>query len=339
MRDEIPGTECPALVTGATGFIGRHLVRTLLQQNRRVLALAGSPGQLDDLACPRLEILSGRVEDARSYRDHLTSDLAVFHLAATRNRPSAFIDRFRDTNVSACYALAEACARAGVAAFVHISSAVVFGGSGSPRTEEDGFSNDAAAGGYQWSRQQGCRRIQELAAAGLRVVTVYPTIVFGPDERTHPNRITNHLRTLLRTRIDWVVGGGAHRRNLVFVSDVVDGILLAESSGQSGQGYILGGEDWSPRELNRAALAASGKTALLHFSVPVALARLAARAADRIRRFPRAVGYEQAVDTLAREWCFNSRRAVDELGYRWMPIREGVRRTVEFLKAGADDRG
>ncbi len=339
MRPEVRRTEGPALVTGATGFIGRHLVRALLGGDREVLALGRSPDALRGLVGPRLQILPGCVEDPASYRNRLNRDVAVFHLAAARNRPSAALDRFRETNVLGCGLLAETCARAQVAVFVHVSSAVVFGSGARPRTEADGFSTDAPAGGYQWSRQEGCLRVQELAASGLPAVTVFPTIVFGPDERSHPNRVTSGLRALLRTRADVVLGGGRCRRNLVFVSDVVDGILMAERSGAVGAGYILGGEDWSHRDLNRAALEAAGSSSLVRASVPLSCTRLAARAADRVRGFPRASGYEQAVETLARDWCFSSSRAVEALEYRWLPVREGVRRTVEFLKAGSNERG
>lgn len=339
MRDEASGIEGPALVTGATGFIGRHLVRALLRKDREVLALTRSPGELRDLAGPRLQVLTGCLEDPLSYQPRLCGELAVFHLAGVRNQPSASLERFRATNVSGCAALAGACARARVAVFVHVSSALVFGGGERPRTEADGFSTDAPDTGYEWSKQEGCRRVQELAGSGMRAVTVFPTIVFGPDERSHPNRVTSHVRTLLRTRIDVVVGGGGRRRNLVYVSDVVEGILLAEKAGRSGDGYILGGEDWSHRDFNRAALEAAGTTAVLRASIPLVCARLAARAADRVRGFPRAGGYEQAVDTLARDWCFDSRKAVDALGYRSMPVREGIRRTVQFLKASMHERG
>ncbi len=326
-----------ALVTGASGFIGRHLVRGLLARGRKVMALARSPGCLDDLASPRLEVLPARIEEIARFEGRLGSDVTVFHLAAARNAPSRSIDRFRDVNVTACCALAETCRRARIAVFVNISSAVVFGPGPAPRSEEGGFPDGAPPGGYRWSRQEACRRLEDIAAAGLRLVTVYPTIVFGPDDRTHPNRITGHIRALLRNRIDWTIGGGMQRRNLVLVNDVVEGILLAESAGRSGRGYILGGEDWTPRDVNRVSLQEAGKEALLRVSVPLSLALTTARAADRIRGFPRAVGYEQAVDTLARHWCFSSRRAEDELGYRPTPVREAIRRTVDFLKAGEND--
>jgi NAD+-dependent farnesol dehydrogenase len=337
VRDTAEGT--PALVTGASGFIGRHLVRRLLSRNRCVIALAGSERSLEDLASPLLEIRAGRIEDEACCRELLTPGLAVFHLAAVRNQPKRSLDAFNRINVQASCALARACAEAGASVFVNVSTALVFGPGETPRREEDASGEGPADGGYVWSKRECARRVQEIGAAGLRVVTVYPGIVFGPDEKTHPNRVTSHIRSLLRTRVDWAIGGGGQRRNLVFVQDVVDGILLAESAGRDGRGYILGGENWSPRELNRAALAAAGASARARLSVPVALARFAARAADRMRRFPRAAGYERAVDTLSRPWCFSSERAGKELGYCCTPLREAVARTVQFLKAGADDRG
>src|SRR6185436_13783187 len=73
------------LVTGASGFLGRPLVRALLAAGRQVVALARDPAALADLAGPALRILPGDLRDPLSYSPWLVAGVSVFHLAAIRN--------------------------------------------------------------------------------------------------------------------------------------------------------------------------------------------------------------------------------------------------------------
>jgi len=305
----------PALITGASGFIGRHLVRALLAQGRSVVALCRDHGALEDLRQAALRVVAGDLERPESYEPHFSPEITVFHLAAVRNAPGASAARLRHVNLEACLELARRAAQAAVRRLVHVSAALAFGPSGAePRKEEDGYWGDATAP-YPASRVESQRSLQGLAAAGLNLVTVFPSIVFGPDEPSHPNRVTSHLRRLLRTGLDVVVAGGGARRNLVHVADVVDGILSAEVRGAQAGQYILGGEDVTPRELNALAFRLGGRRARARVSVPRGLALGAGRVADRLRGCDPGLGYEEAVRTLLREWRFSSRRAQDALGY------------------------
>jgi nucleoside-diphosphate-sugar epimerase len=162
-------------------------------------------------------------------------------------------------------------------------------------------------------------------------VSLFPAIVFGPDAPGHPNRVTAHLRTLLRTGLDVVVAGGTQRRSLVYVEDVVQGLLLAETRARPGAELILGGDDVAPRELNRLALAMAGRPVRARLSVPLPLARAAAALADFSRGHSRRSGYASALSLLTREWCFSSRSAQREVGYSWRPLRTGLERTLRFI--------
>ena len=170
--------------------------------------------------------------------------------------------------------------------------------------------------------------VRRLAGEGLNLVTVCPTIIFGPDRPSHPNRVAGHMRSLLRRGVSLVVAGGMQRRTLAFVDDVVHGILAAERFARAGEEFVLGGADVSHREFDRMVLRCAGRRPCLRVSLPLCAARPAARVADRVRGYDRGAGYEAALGMLSREWCYSSSAAEQRLGYPRTPIAEAIERTV-----------
>lgn len=333
MTDPTAG-DAPVLVTGASGFLGRHLLPRLLAQGRRVTALCRDPRALDDLAHPRLAVLAGALEDPGPWQSHLTRRTTVFHLAAVRHAPGIDPAELRHINLAATLALADLAARAEVARFVYLSTAFVFGPSEElPADETRPVVVRDAMTAYFRSRGEAFEALAVLGRNGLRLVTVCPTIVFGPDHPGHPNRITGHIRSLLRHRLDLVIGRGDRVRNLVFVEDAIRGILLAESRGRVGEAYILGGAEVTHRALNARILSLANVSARLRVRIPEGWAGLTAGAADRLRGHAAGCGYAAAVRVLTRDWRTDSRKAAAELGYDARPLGEGLTRTLEFLGA------
>jgi dihydroflavonol-4-reductase len=214
-----------------------------------------------------------------------------------------------------------------VARFVHVSTALVFGpASGRPRREQDGYI-PAPADPYVASRIAAAEALRSLVPRGLPLVIVSPSVVFGPDHPSHPNRVTSHLRTLLRRRLAVLVSGGCQRRSLAFVDNVVRALLAAESELAPGEEVIAGGEDVSQRTLDCRALALAGRRGVL-VPLPGVVATALAWLADRARGRRGGCGYLGAVRSLRREWRFDSSRAIERLRYRFTPLDEALRRTL-----------
>jgi nucleoside-diphosphate-sugar epimerase len=324
--------EPAAFVTGGSGFLGRHLVRELLRLGRTVLVLCRDPSAMGQPQGPSLRLIGGALEQPGQFASHLARGMTLFHLASARNRPGTPPAWQRLVNVDSTLELARRAAHAGVERMVYVSTAHVFGPSREGRSVAEADRSGEALDSYTASRIEalaGMRRIS--AEKGLPLVSLFPAIIFGPDAPAHPNRVTAHLRALLRTGLDVVVAGGTQRRTLVYVEDVVQGLLLAERRARPGAELILGGDDVSPRELNRLALAMAGRPARARLSIPLSLARAAAALADVSRGHPRRSGYVSALSLLTREWCFSSRSAQRELDYSWRPLRIGLEHTLRFI--------
>jgi nucleoside-diphosphate-sugar epimerase len=323
-------------LTGATGFIGRHLLRALLAEGRPITALCRNPRAVGDLVHPLLSIVPGAMEDASSWQPHFVAGMTVYHLAAVRAFPGISPERFRAVNVEATRALGRAALEAGVGRFVYVSSALAYGPSGGRRrTEGDALASDTSGNRYLQSRVRALGEMKVLASAGLPVVTACPSIVYGPDHPLHPNLLTSHMRRLLRFRTDVLVGGGGKKRSLAFVGDVVRGLLLAERFGVPGESYILSGEDVSHRELDRLFLELAGLEMRFSSCLPMPLALSAARLADRLRGFDGGAGYASALEVLGAEWCYDSGKAAERFGYAPISLAEGIGRTLRWLGGAA----
>lgn len=314
------------LVTGASGFLGRPLVRALLNEGRPVLAFCRNASALSDLRHPALRVVSGNLRDSSSWRPLLRETSSVFHLAAARNLASTRARDMKEVNVTATVDLARRAGEAGVSRFVNVASALMYGPSdGAARTEADGIVPERTLGAYARSRAVAALALGPLA------VTVCPAVVFGPDHPSHPNRVTAEVRRLLRRRRALLIDGGRMPRNLVYVDDVVRGLLAAERRGVPGEAYILGGEEVSHRELAQLVFAQAGIRGRL-LSMPVWMTSAMTVVADGLRRSDPGCGYATGLQILLRAWRFDSGKARRDLGYEARPFAEGLARTIDWLQ-------
>jgi nucleoside-diphosphate-sugar epimerase len=321
-----------ALVTGASGFLGRRLVAALLAQGRSVVALCRQPEALSDLRHPGLHVTAGDLRDPLAYRPFLAPGVSLFHLAGLRSRPGVRFQDLEKVNVESTLDLARQAGDRGAARILHVATALIYGAADGERARSEADDLDPAPSAYVRSKVEAMRGLRKLARQGLPVVTACPTIVFGPDHPSHPNRVTAEIRRLSKggPRI-WLAGGG-QQRDLVFVDDVIGGLLAAEERGREGEEYLLGGEAVSPRELGRQIRALMGRRGGLALPLPAGPFRWAAGIADRLRGHDAGAGYATAVETLLREWRFSSGKACRDLGYRPRSLAEGLAHTVEWLR-------
>ncbi len=326
-------TSRPAFITGASGFIGRHLVRALLMQERRVIALCRHPANLEEFAHPLLKVIIGHIEDTQTFTPYLDDEVTIFHLAAARAILGTPPKLFKRVNEIATLELGRAALTANVSKFVHVSTALTFGPSrGEDVDEQSTWNWQAIASCYIRSRAKAQKEMKKLVFQGLPLVVVCPTLVFGPDHPSHPNQITEQIRRLLRSRLIIVIGGGNKHRNLVYIDDVIRGLLLAEESDHVGEEFILGGQEYSHREFNHTTFSLSGLKPRIILSIPLAMATYLVQVADRVRGFHPGSGYNNALQTLTQEWSYTSHKAERLLGYNYLPVQDGIQKTLDFIE-------
>jgi 2-alkyl-3-oxoalkanoate reductase len=219
----------PALVTGGTGFLGRHLVDRLLARNRRVTVLARRPAP--DLESRGVRFVAAGLDDPAAVRAACRGVETVFHVAAKVGVWGRYAD-FHRTNVLGTEAVIAGCREHGVPRLVYTStpSVVYHGGDLAGADESLPLTTDCPAA-YPLTKAIAERRVLEANSPSFRTVALRPHLIWGiGDPHLVPRLVARARAGRLR-----IVGSGRNRVDLTHVANAVEAHLLAERAlGESG---------------------------------------------------------------------------------------------------------
>ena len=225
------------VVTGATGFIGRHLVRRLASRGDRVIAVDVHPPGPDAPLPDGVEFKLIDVRDTASLAAILPGVDTVYHLASAHLEVNVPDSVYEVVNVQAVEGFVKAAAAAKVRRFVHTSSVGIYGHVSAPPAGEDAPKHPNTV--YERTKLAGEQHaVPAAAAAGLSLIIVRPAWVYGPG---CPR--TKKLMRAVRKGMFFYVGDGSNLRHPVFIDDAVDGFLAAAAAPDScsGKAYIIAG--------------------------------------------------------------------------------------------------
>ncbi|MCC7352658.1 MAG: NAD-dependent epimerase/dehydratase family protein [Anaerolineae bacterium] len=235
-----------AFVTGASGFVGSHVVRALLEQGATVRALVRPQKAVPDLAALGVEVIQGDVRDALGMVRALEGCDSVFHVAALYSTREEDAAALYEVNLRGTLNTLLAAWRAGVSRFVLTSTIGTIGQTrdGTPPDESVPFNMWATASHYARSKHLADLAALALADQGLGVVIVHPTGCVGPGD-AKPSATGQRILDFLAGRRSPYPAGGI---NFVAVTDVAMGHVLAAQRGETGQRYILGNVEGNLKE-------------------------------------------------------------------------------------------
>jgi dihydroflavonol-4-reductase len=316
------------LVTGGSGFIGQHLVSTLVGRGRQVRVLdIRSPM----LARPEVEYVAGSVLDPSLVDVCLRDVDQVYHLAGLPGMWVRTKTDFHAVNCRGTKIVISAARKRGVAKLLHCSTeSILFRRSQSDHVVEDSLlpARDMP-GPYTRSKMLAEQLALQAARSGFPVVIGTPTMPIGPHDHnlTPPTAMLRHfLGGRFQVYLDFIV-------NLVDVRDVAAGLVLAMERGQAGHRYLLGGESIPLKKILRLVTAISGGSRL-HMPVPGGVAKMAAAVlefiSDHVTRRPPS-GTAEGVRIALRATGLSSKKAESELGYTARPIEPALRETLTYL--------
>lgn len=302
------------LVTGASGFVGQAVVKSLNSMGLEFVMAVRRP------SCGGL--LVGEIGPTTNWDEALDACTAVIHLAArvhfVNDKSRDPLAEFRRVNVEGTANLARQAAAAGVSRFIFVSSIKVNGEStlpGQPFRAED---SPAPQDPYALSKWEAEQRLHEIASAtGMELVIVRPPLVYGPGVKANFESMIRWLRRGVPLPFASVT---ENRRSLVSVANLVDLILIClKHPAAANQTFLVSdGDDLSTAQLLNHVAEAMGRPARL-FAVPPALLKLFLTLLNRPHIYCRLCGSLQLDITRTRALL------------NWTPpvsVSEGVRATV-----------
>jgi dihydroflavonol-4-reductase len=224
-----------AFVTGATGFLGGHLVQKLRARGDDVVALVRRDVDLD------AELVHGDLSNRDELRDVMKGCDAAFHLAAAYKIGIPARDRAAmvETNVRGTENVLDAARDAHVPRIVYVSTVNAFGNThGQVVDETYERPGDDWLSTYDWTKYRAHRVAQDRIERGAPVVIAMPGAVYGPGDHSE---LGTQLEQARRGKLLFKALANVGV-NAVHVDDVVDGLLLVHSHGRLGESYVLGGE-------------------------------------------------------------------------------------------------
>jgi dihydroflavonol-4-reductase len=319
-------------VTGATGFVGSHVVRQLLLRGDRVRLLARNSSRKSNVEAFGCEIAIGDLKDMTSLLRCIQGCRRVYHVAADYRLWARNPQEIYDNNVGGTRNLLSACCEAGVEKVVYTSTVGAIGmrKDGLPADEETPVKLDDMIGHYKRSKFMAEQVAHEFASSGLPVVIVNPTTPIGPGD-IKPTPTGRIILEFIKGRMPAYVDTGL---NIVGVEDVAAGHLLAETKGRVGERYILGGENWTLEEILES-LARICERRTPRFRIPWTLALVAGYMDNLVmgsilRREPMIP--LEGVRMARHKMYISSEKARKALGYNPQPAMKALRDAVDYFR-------
>ena len=322
----------PVLVTGASGFLGWHVARVLVERGHRVRALV-RPGSR--VAALEVEAATGDLRDRASLDRAVAGCGLLFHVAADYRLWARDPRELYRSNVDGTRNLLEAARAAGIERAVYTSTVGCIGiPPGGIGDEETPVSLADMAGHYKRSKFLAEQVALEFARGGFPVVIVNPTAPLG-DHDVKPTATGKIVADFLAGAMPAFIDTGL---NVVDVRDTAEGHWLACQRGRVGERYILGSENLTLAEILRKLARITGRkapTLRLPYAVAWCAGACSTAWAEITGVAPRVP--LDAVRMARKKMWVSHEKARRELGFEPGPAEAALARAVEWFQQPRPD--
>ena len=233
-----------ALVTGANGFTGSHLVQALEKQGNTVVGLVRKSSNLERLSHCNMQLVYGDITDRDALLEAMTEVDTVFHTAAYVEL--GLVDRaeMERVNVEGTRAVMEVAQAVGMSKVVYCSTIGIYGDTrGKAINETFKRTQTDFSSAYDSTKYQAQQLVDQFAE-NVPVVSVLPSGIFGSDDPHFGPVLQQFLKGRLKL---WA--GGDRITGIVHVDDLVAAMILAAEKGKLGEHYIISAGDLATREM------------------------------------------------------------------------------------------
>jgi 2-alkyl-3-oxoalkanoate reductase len=321
------------LITGGNGHLGRLLVQALQERGDTVRVLALPAEDVRWLEARGVEVHRGDIRNSETLVEPMRGVEAVFHLAAMIGvwRP---MNEYYAVNVTGTENVCRAALAEGVGRLVHVSSWTIYGmGLDGPVSEEQ--RPRPLKEPHVLTKLEGEARVRQMTIHDqLPAVILRPGTFFGPHDLLHFGRIADRLLAG-----KWmVIGSGENALPLVYVTDVVQGLLLAlDTDGAVGQTYNITHDHPLTQRQFLDAIANEIGARPPRLRAPYGALYAASCVAERVAKLPGVKGQPLVTRLGVKLFGTDNRHAIDkarrELGYApRIDLRDGVRLAADWYR-------
>ena len=322
----------PTLVTGASGFVGSAVARTLAARGHRLRLMVRPTSRRENLTGVEAEIVIGDLTDPASLVRAVSGCRYLLHVAADYRiwvpDPAAMLR----ANVDGSVAILRAAEAAGVERSVYCSSVAALGlrADGVPADETTPVTEAVLVGVYKKSKYQAEQAVLALARAGQDVVIVNPSAPVGPRD-IKPTPTGKMILDAAAGRVPAYVDTGL---NVVHVDDVAEGHALALERGRAGEKYILGGENFQLGDLLALVCEVAGRKPP-RIRLPIAAVWPAALAMEMLARLggPEPLVTRDHLKMARKKMFYSSAKAMAELAYSPRSARTAIEDAVTWFRS------
>lgn len=319
------------LVTGGTGFTGKALVKRLLDEGHRVVALDYKEGlKTDELKSWGAEVVIGSVTDRDIVERCVDGVELIHHLAAAFRELSVPESHYDEVNIEGTRNVLDAAYRHEVKRFIYCSTCGVHGNIDNSPGGEDAPIQPADY--YQETKFKAEPIVQQYFEKGMKTVILRPAAIYGPGD---PERFFMIFRRVAKGVFP-MFGGGKTFYHPLYIDNLVDAFMLAMQDGKGdGQVYLIADEEYYEIEelVRKVAIAMGVNVKIPHY--PITPLIIAGHICEKVCK-PFGIAppiFPRRVDWYRQNRAFDITKAKRDLGYApRIGIDEGLTRTYQWYK-------
>ncbi len=319
------------LVTGASGFLGTHLVKELYKQGYEIRILVRKHANLNQIKHLPLHIVYGEIEKREDVYAAIENMEIVIHAASITKQTGISYPEYEKVNFKSTKYVVEACKAHHVTRMIHVSTANTFapGTILQPGTELNGFSLYNANSGYintKYLAQQYV--LEQVARNNFQAIVVNPTFMIGAEDAgPSSGQIVLYQ---INSRIIFYPSGG---KNFVHVKDVCNGILQAIEKAKIGDCYLLAGENLSYKQFFSIRNKISKQKSLM-ICIPAFILKPAGYIGSILNRIFKKkipVNYSNMYMICSQNY-YSGHKSVRELGIKYTPVTTAIQEAYHWFK-------
>jgi len=319
------------IVTGATGFIGSHIVRKLVERGENVKVLIRKTSNTKNIDDLNIEKVYGDVLNKESLVTAFTGCNTLFHSAGLVSFKRSDYKRMVDVNVTGAENVLSAAMESGVKKILFTSSVAAIG----PETENSLISENTKFSiydkeiGYINDKYDAEQVARDYIEKGLPVTILNPSVVLGPGDVNLSS--TASVLWYCKKKFPGYMDGTL---NIVDVEDVAEGHILAAEKGKTGERYILANANLTVFEYFKLLEKVSGIKAP-GLKIPYLMAYATAFLVERVigKSFPNYTTMDLDSVILSKfNWYADNGKAVKELGFTPTPVENTLEKTITWFK-------